>query len=106
MHVAGGEWDKRHSYRCHRFGQKKVHCRFVEKDKGGRATRPPLQPHRMNVGESPSFAATQDECGRVAHTPIAVYYTRRVQWLKQAPQNREPLPLRCNDQSLQSRLFH
>ncbi len=39
----------------------------------------------MNEGESPSFAVTQDECGRVAHTPIAVYYTRRVQLLKQAP---------------------
>ena len=37
------------------------------------------------MGESPSFAVTQDECGRVAHTPIAVYYTRRVQLLKQAP---------------------
>ena len=33
--------------------EKKVHCRFVEKDKGGRATRPPLQQHTMNVGESP-----------------------------------------------------
>gem|GEM_PF-3624433 len=38
----------------------------------------------MNVGESPSFAATQNKCGRLAHTPIAVYYTRRVQWVKQA----------------------
>jgi hypothetical protein len=36
----------------------------------------------MNVGDSPSLAATQNECGRVAHTPFAVYYTRRVQWLK------------------------
>ena len=40
--------------------------------KGGRATRPHLQLHRINVGESPSFTATQDRCGRVAHTPIAV----------------------------------
>ena len=38
--------------------------------KGGRATRPPLSQHRMNVGDSPSFVATQDECGRVAHTPL------------------------------------
>ena len=30
------------------------------------ATRPPLQQHRMNVGESPFFAATQNQCGRVA----------------------------------------
>ncbi len=36
------------------------------------ASRPPLQPQGMNVGDSPSFAATEDECGRVAHTPIAV----------------------------------
>jgi hypothetical protein len=34
--------------------------------KGGRATRPPLQQHRFNVGESPSFAATQGQCGRLA----------------------------------------
>jgi len=26
----------------------------------------------MNEGDSPSFAATEDECGRVAHTPIVV----------------------------------
>jgi len=38
------------------------------------------------VGDSPSLAATQNKCGRVAHTPSAVYYTRRVQWVKQAPQ--------------------
>ena len=25
----------------------------------------------MNVGDSPSFAAIQDKCGRVAHTPFA-----------------------------------
>jgi len=35
------------------------------------ASRPPLQQHSFNVGESPSFAATQGQCGRVAHTPIA-----------------------------------
>jgi len=40
--------------------------------KGGRATRPPLQLHTIDVGESPSFTVTQDKCGRVAHTPIAV----------------------------------
>ncbi len=34
--------------------------------KGGRATRPPLSQHRMNVGDSPSFAPTQQQCGRVA----------------------------------------
>ena len=41
------------------------------------ATRPPLQQHSINVGESPSFAATQYKCGRVAHTPLA-------QWFKPA----------------------
>ena len=30
------------------------------------ANRPPWQQHRINVGESPSVAATQDQCGRVA----------------------------------------
>ena len=40
---------------------------------------------KRREGDSPSFAATQDECGRVAHTPIAVYNSRRVQLLKQAP---------------------
>jgi hypothetical protein len=35
------------------------------------ASRPPLQQHRVNVSESPSVAATQGQCGRVAHTPIA-----------------------------------
>jgi hypothetical protein len=47
------------------------------------ATRPPLQQHSINVGdspsftathsnvgESPSFVATQQQCGRVAHTPL------------------------------------
>ena len=30
------------------------------------ASRPPLQSYRINVGESPTFAAIQDQCGRVA----------------------------------------
>jgi hypothetical protein len=30
------------------------------------ASRPPRQQHRINVGESPSVAATQGQCGRVA----------------------------------------
>ena len=48
------------------------------------------------MGDSPSCRATQDQCGRVAHTPITVYCTRRVQWLKQAP-IRDPLPLRLKE---------
>ena len=32
-----------------------------------------------NVGESRSFVATQDECGRVAHTPL------REMWASRAP---------------------
>jgi hypothetical protein len=36
------------------------------------ATRPPLPPDRMNVGESPSFTAGQDGCGRVDHTPFTI----------------------------------
>jgi len=47
---------------------------------------------KRREGDSPSFAATQDECGRVAHTPIAVYNTRRVQLLKQAPPPRQAYP--------------
>ena len=34
--------------------------------KGGRATRPPLSQHSSNEGDSPSFAPTQHQCGRVA----------------------------------------
>ena len=37
------------------------------------ASRPPLRQHGVNVGDSPSLAATQGQCGRVAHTPIAVH---------------------------------
>ena len=47
-------------------GNKKGSCPLSEEGKGGRATRPPLQQHRMNEGDSPSFAATQDGCGRLA----------------------------------------
>jgi len=61
---------------------------------------------KRREGDSPSSAATQDECGRVAHTPIAVYNTRRVQLLKQARPVRDPLPLGRNGLSFPSRLPH
>ena len=57
----------------------RVKIRFIARVKeGGRlallgsntgsmwASRPPWQQHRYNVSESPSVAATQDQCGRVA----------------------------------------
>jgi hypothetical protein len=61
-------------------------------DEYGRVAHTPLLQHRIMWASRPhSFTATQQQCGRVTHTPIAVYYTRRVQWLKQA----RPLCIRC-----------
>ena len=49
-----------------------------------------MQQHGINVGESPSFAATQNKCGRVALLSATQYKCGRVahtplaQWFKPA----------------------
>ena len=72
------------------------------KGKGGRATRPPLQQHRINVGESPTLlAATQSH---VPKSTLAILMDREDQTMhakekpnewQRAPKSHWPQETRC-----------